>query len=72
MLFNTDTLIGFDCIFFQRINLADEVYMTMTINRFSLVKERHHHVHLPSIVEAFHFVKVLIAKKTDYNNSVGY
>ncbi|KAI7899592.1 uncharacterized protein BX663DRAFT_576921 [Cokeromyces recurvatus] len=54
---------GFDCTLFQMMLLADGVYMPMAINRFSLIEQSHHLVHLPSIVEAFYFVKVLIANK---------
>lgn len=63
MLSNTDTLIGFDCTLFQMMLLADGVYMPIAITRFFLVKESHHLVHLPSIVKAFYFVKVLIVNK---------
>lgn len=63
MLSNTDTLIGFHCTLFQMMLPADGVYMPMAINRFSLIEQSHHLVHLPSIVEAFYFVKVLIANK---------
>jgi len=43
--------------------LADGIYMPMAFERFSLVEEIHQLVHLPGIVEALFFVKVLIANK---------
>ncbi|CAO0800133.1 unnamed protein product [Mucor circinelloides] len=48
---------GFHCTLFQMMLLADGVYMPMAINRFSLIEQSHHLVHLPSIVEAFYFVE---------------
>lgn len=63
MLANTDALVGLDCTLFKTVLLADGIYMPMAINRFSLLKERHHFELLPSIVEAFYFVKVFIANK---------
>lgn len=63
MLSNTGILIGFCCTLFQVILVADEIYMPIAIDRFSLVEEIHQLLHMPSIVEAFYFVKVLIADK---------
>lgn len=38
--------------------LADEVYISVAIDRFFLVEEFHQLIYLPSIVEAFYFVKI--------------
>ncbi|KAI9254796.1 hypothetical protein BY458DRAFT_520644 [Sporodiniella umbellata] len=50
---------GYTCTLFQTAILADGVYIPMAINSFSLVEHHHHLVHIPSIVEAFFFIKVL-------------
>ena len=63
MLSNANTLIGIKCTLFQMKLLADGIYMPMAFERFSLVEEIHQLVHLPGIVEALFFVKVLIANK---------
>lgn len=57
MLSNTDIFIGYDCTLFQMMLLADGIYMPMAVKRFTLVKERNYLVNLPSVVEAFCFVK---------------
>ncbi|KAI9254795.1 hypothetical protein BY458DRAFT_461973 [Sporodiniella umbellata] len=48
---------GYTCTLFQTAILADGVYIPMAINSFSLVEHHHHLVHIPSIVEAFFFIK---------------
>ncbi|KAI9245446.1 hypothetical protein BY458DRAFT_528873, partial [Sporodiniella umbellata] len=48
---------GYCCTLFQAAILADGIYIPMAISRFSLVEYCHHLIHIPSIVEAFFFVK---------------
>lgn len=60
MLFTKYILIGFKCTLFQMKLLADGIYMPMAFDRFSLVEEDHQLALLPSVVDAFYFVKVLL------------
>lgn len=60
---NTDAMIGFCCRLLQTMTLTDGLYLPTAITRFSLGKDIHHLVHLPSIIEALYYVKVLIANK---------
>ncbi|KAG2237313.1 hypothetical protein INT48_009046, partial [Thamnidium elegans] len=61
---------GFKCTLFQMKLVSDGIYMPVAFDRFSLVKEIHQLVNLPSVVEAFYFVKVLIAKNNLSNNKI--
>ncbi|KAI9243223.1 hypothetical protein BY458DRAFT_591636 [Sporodiniella umbellata] len=52
-----ENLTGYCCTLFQTAILADGIYMPTPINSFSLVEKHHHLIHIPSIVEAFFFIK---------------
>ncbi|KAI7900863.1 uncharacterized protein BX663DRAFT_532229 [Cokeromyces recurvatus] len=54
---------GFKCTLFQMKLLSDGIHMSTASERFFLVEKIHQLVHLPSIVEAVYYVKVLIANK---------
>jgi hypothetical protein len=43
--------------------VADGIYLPLMVKCFSLVEDAHDLIHIPSIVESFSFVKVLIANK---------
>ncbi|KAG1488552.1 hypothetical protein G6F45_012179 [Rhizopus arrhizus] len=51
---------GFKCTLFEMRLVGDGVYMPMAFSRFSLVEEEHQLIHLPSAIDAFCFVKVML------------
>ncbi|KAI8090455.1 hypothetical protein BDF21DRAFT_333601 [Thamnidium elegans] len=61
---------GFKCTLFQMKLVSDGIYMPVAFDRFSLIEEIHQLVNLPSVVEAFYSVKVLIAKNNLSNNKI--
>lgn len=60
---NVDNLIRFRCTLFRMKLVTDGIYVSVAIDRFFLVEEFRQLIHLPSIVEAFYFVKVLIVNQ---------